>query len=353
MKAVRLHAIKEFTYDEVTKPVPKGKELLIKVSACGICGSDIPRVYELGTSTGIYPVTLGHEFSGTVVEVGDVKNKDLIGKTGVIFPLIPCGKCEYCKTGNYAQCSNYNYLGSRCDGGFAEYCLLPSKWHLILSNNPSVSKEDLSLVEPATVAQHAVRKGNVTAGETVVIFGAGPIGIIAARWAELFGVKNTLLVDIIEEKVTFAKERGLNIINSAKENCTKIVKDITNGKGADVVIEGTGSSDGLNNAINCIKTFGTIVLLGNPHKDTTIKLSNHSNILRKELTLRGVWNSYYLDMPINEWRYTVDMIDENKLKVSDLISHRTDLKSLKSLFDQIYNREISICKAIYSSECDK
>lgn len=347
MKAMRLHGVKQFTLDEVEKPVPKGSEILVKVEACGICGSDIPRVYELGTR--VFPVTLGHEFSGTVVEVGDEADQELIGKTGAIFPLIPCRTCECCLTGNYAQCKNYNYLGSRSDGGFAEYCLLPSKWHLVFSNNPNISKESLSLVEPATVAQHALRKGGVKAGDTVVILGAGPIGILMARWARLFGAKNVVVVDITDEKVNFARSRGLQAVHSLKENCKEVILQLTNGIGADVVIEGTGTSNGINTAVECVRTFGKIAMLGNPHKDTTISLTNHSDILRKEIILIGVWNSYYLDAPINEWRYTVDMMDDGNLVVSDLITHRSNLDYLRTLFDQIYERKITICKAIYTN----
>ncbi len=348
MKAMRLHAINQFTYDDVEKPVPKGEEILVKVAACGICGSDIPRVYELGTR--VYPVTLGHEFSGTVVEVGNPEDRHLVGKTAAVFPLIPCMECAYCKTGNYAQCANYNYLGSRSDGGFAEYCLVPSKWHLVFSGNPDVSKADLSLVEPATVAQHAIRKSKMQAGDTVMVLGAGPIGIMTARWADIFGAKKVVLVEISGEKAAFARKRGFSVIESNKEDCQTKMLEITGGRGADVVIEGTGSSNGLNTAVECVRTFGSIVLLGNPHQDTTLKLANHSDILRKELVLTGVWNSYYLSIPINEWKYTVDMLGEGRLLVSDLITHRSDLKSLKALFDQIYNREVTICKAIYISE---
>ena len=348
MKAMRLHEINKFTYDDVEKPLPKGEEILVKVGACGICGSDIPRVYQLGTR--VYPVITGHEFSGIIVEVGDEKNRDLLGKKAAIFPLIPCNECDNCKTGNYAQCNNYNYLGSRSDGGFAEYCLVPSRWHLIFSNNPNVSEEELSLVEPATVAQHALRKGNLKAGETIVILGAGPIGIIMGKWAKIFGAKQIVLVDISEIKVRFAEDRGFKVINSIKEDCSKIIKELTDGRGADLVVEGTGSSGGINTAIECVSTFGRIVLLGNPHQDTTINLSNHSDILRKEITLIGVWNSYYSNTPINEWRYTVEMIDKRKLELSELITHKSSLKNLKNLFDEIYNKEITICKAIYSDK---
>lgn len=346
MKAMRLHNIGTFTLDEVEKPVPTGEEILVRVGACGVCGSDIPRVYELGTR--VYPVTIGHEFSGIVEAVGNQKNQGLIGRTAAVFPLIPCMKCASCQTANYAQCENYQYLGSRNDGGFAEYCLLPDASHLVFSADPDADLDALSLVEPATVAQHAVRKGNITAGQTIVIFGAGPIGILAARWAKIFGAKRVILVDVIEEKIAFAKARGLTILNSTKQS---FAADLAahGGADADVVIEGTGTSGGLNAAIACTRTFGTVVLLGNPARDTTIELDNHSRVLRKEIALQGIWNSYYANRPLNEWRYTVEMIDAGKLRVADLITHKVPLVGVTQLFGQIYQREITICKAIYSA----
>ena len=119
MKAMRLHEIGKFTLDEVEVPEPQGREILVKVDACGICGSDIPRVYELGTK--VYPVTLGHEYVGTVVSVGNDEDQELIGKTGAVYPVVPCMECPSCRIGQYAQCESYKNLGSRTDGGFAEY----------------------------------------------------------------------------------------------------------------------------------------------------------------------------------------------------------------------------------------
>lgn len=159
MKAVRLHTIGDLRCDEMEVPVPKGEELLIRVGACGVCGSDYPRTYEHGTSSGIYPLTIGHEFAGEVVAVGSEENEALIGTKAAIYPLIPCRKCDPCVTGNYAMCEHYDYLGSRRDGGFAEYCLLPSKWQLIVAKNASM--EELAMTEPACVAQHAVRRADV------------------------------------------------------------------------------------------------------------------------------------------------------------------------------------------------
>lgn len=347
MKAMRLHKVGEFTLDEVNKPIPKGNEILVKVNACGICGSDIPRVYELGTR--VYPVTLGHEFAGTICDVGNNEDKNLIGKIAAIFPIIPCKECLNCQTGNYAQCVNYQYLGSRNDGGFSEYCLVPSKWHLIFSDNSKVDVEDLSLVEPATVAQHAMRKSKLSAGENVVIIGAGPIGILVARWAKIFGANNVVLMEIDDWKINFARNLGLTVYDVKQNNCIETVKkDLED---IHVVIEGTGTSSGINNAVYLVRAFGRIVMMGNPHRDTTLALQNHSLILRKEIELVGMWNSYYVDYPFNEWKFTVKAIDDGILKVNDLITYRSSLDNLKDTFDKIYYREINICKAIYSDKC--
>ena len=120
MKAARMHRIGEFSVEEVPVPVPHGEELLVRIGACGVCGSDLPRIYTTGTSKQKYPLTLGHEFSGTVVAVGEEADPGLIGKRGTFFPLIPCRKCDPCLSGNYAMCEDYDYLGSRRDGGFAD-----------------------------------------------------------------------------------------------------------------------------------------------------------------------------------------------------------------------------------------
>lgn len=350
MKVMSLHAIGDFRYEDIEKPEPHGEEILIKIGACGICGSDIPRVFELGTR--VYPVVLGHEFSGEVVAVGDSKNNDLIGKKAAIFPLIPCRECNSCEIGEYCQCENYDYLGSRSNGGFAEYCLVPSRWHLVLSKNPNLSLEELAMTEPACVAQHALRRGEIRPGETVLILGAGPIGIMIARWAKLFGARQIILTDIDDTKQKFAEDRGLTVINTLKQDLDEEIQMLTNGRGIDLVIEGTGTSPGMNDAIRSVRYGGKVVWLGNPHRDTTIQLSNHSEILRKEINMFGVWNSYYANTPINEWEYTVKMMDEGTFKVGDLITHKSNLKDLLKLFEDIYQHKITICKAMYSAKLD-
>ena len=200
------------------------------------------------------------------------------------------------------------------------------------------------------MAQHAIRKGNVRAGQCLLIFGAGPIGQMAARWGKIFGADPVILVDVVDEKVEFARERGHIVYNSMTTDIAQKVRELNNGQLADVVIEGTGTGAALGLGITCCRTFGTVVLMGNPHKDTTIALAQHSAILRKELTLQGIWNSHYAATPINEWHYTVKMMDSGAMQVEDLITHRSTLEDLPQLCKDIFERKVSICKAMYSQE---
>ena len=344
MKAARLHTIGDLRCDEVEIPVPHGEELLVRVGACGICGSDLPRVFEHGSSNGKYPLAIGHEFAGEVVQVGEQADPALIGVRAAIFPLIPCRKCDPCVTGNYAMCEDYDYLGSRRDGGFAEYCLIPSAWHLIPSEKASM--EELSMTEPACVAQHAVRRANVQAGQTVVIFGAGPIGILAARWVQIFGAE-PILVDISPEKVAFAREKGFRVVNSREENVVDAVKKWNGGCLADAAIEGTGAGVVLSSCIECIRAKGTIALLGNPAGETKIPQKLHSMMLRKEVDVHGVWNSSRAPYPVNEWKFTVRMMDEGILKTADLITDRLSLEELPQAMAEIKSGARKIVKAVY------
>lgn len=343
MRAARLHAVGDFRCDRIEKPVPHGKELLLKVAACGVCGSDFPRVFLHGTGNGTYPLTIGHEFAGEVAAVGEEADPKLIGRRGAAFPLIPCGKCPACRTAHYAMCEHYDYLGSRRDGGFAEYCLLPSDWHFIPSE--LADGETLAMAEPACVAQHAVRKSGVQAGQFIVIFGAGPIGLMAARWARIFGAK-PLLADIVQEKVDFAKAHGEDAFNPHTEEIAAAVRSRNGGQLADAAIEGTGAPSVLADCIAAVRALGSVALLGNPMGDTVLPMKIHSMALRKEVSVHGVWNSGRSPYPVDEWAYTVKMMDARKLIVSDLITARLSLEELPRAMEQIRSGERKIVKAM-------
>jgi len=337
--------VNDFRTEKIPVPKISGRELLIKVAACGVCGSDIPRIYQHGTSNGKYPLTLGHEFSGIVVDTADEKDRGLIGRKGAVFPIIPCGRCEACRREEYAICADYDYLGSRRDGGFAEYCVLPSAWNFVEADD-SVSMEELAMAEPAAVALHAVRRARVGKGKSVVIFGAGPIGLMAARWCRIFGAEQILMVDVIDEKVEFAKEHGVMAVNGFEGDLANSMERLFGRRSVQIAIEGTGTGAALVQAINITDTHGIIVFLGNPAKDTVIPMKAHSAILRKELELTGTWNSSYSNKGINEWKYTVKMLEEGSFSCLDLITHMPGIDELPKFTELIRDRKLTACKVM-------
>ena len=231
MKALNLHAVGDLRYEDVPMPVRQAGEVLLKVHACGICGSDLPRVFTKGTYH--FPTIPGHEFAGEIVEADD---PSLVGRRAAVFPLLPCRKCEACQVGEYAQCSDYDYYGSRRDGAFAEYIAV-KEWNLVFFDD-SLSYEEAAMCEPAAVALHAIGQASVGIGDTVAVFGAGPIGIMLGLWARTAGAFRVILCDIDPTKVEFARKQGFDAVNSRETDPVEYIRTQTGGRGADACIEG-------------------------------------------------------------------------------------------------------------------
>lgn len=347
MKAVQLEDIGKLTFVEKEKPHPKDDEVILNIKACGICGSDIPRTYVTGSYH--FPTVLGHEFSGEIIEVGKNLDSSLIGKKAAVFPLIPCNKCTFCKSSYFAQCENYNYFGSRTDGGFEEYLAVP-EWNLVLLED-HITFEEGAMVEPATVAQHVINKAKVKVGDLVVIYGAGPIGLMVAQWAEITGASKVVLVDIDTSKVEFAKKIGFkNVINSNEIDPIKKLQNLYGKHFANIAIEATGSSEAFNQCAQSIGTFGKVVLLGNPHSDMVLNKETYDQFMRKEGKVIGIFNSVYDHYPKNEWKITAQAIADGKLNLKQLITHKVSLESLNSAFEMIYKKKEFYCKVMMKND---
>lgn len=315
-KCANLHAICDLRIEEKAIPELCEDEVLLEVKACGICGSDVPRVYTKGTYH--FPTVIGHEFSGRVIL--DPQNK-LTDKKVVIFPLLPCFECESCKSGNYATCNNYDYYGSRRDGGMTEY--LPVKRWNILEMPEELSYQEGAMCEPISVARHATKKLSIQKGDTLLISGAGPIGIIAAQWATSFGADKVYFFDIDERKIEFAKQMGFN--------------EYTGTERITCVVEGTGNSKALARCLEAIEPFGRMVLMGNPGSDVEMSQNTYWHILRKELKLFGTWNSSYNDIE-NDWKESLKALSDGKINVKPLITHEFPLEEADSAFEIMKNR---------------
>jgi len=328
MKVCNLHAVGDLRYEEAPVPEIKADEVLIRIKAAGICGSDIPRVFEKGTYH--FPTVVGHEFAGVICEVNP-GDEALVGKTAAVFPLIPCGKCAPCQIGEYAECEDYDYYGSRRDGGFAEYIAV-KKWNLVFVPD-GIPVEYAAMAEPCAVALHAMGQGGVNLGDTVIIFGAGTIGLLAAQIARGWGAANVVLSDPDTTKLDFASGLGFkHCVDPRSLDPEEYVKSINDGKGADMALEAAGVSAAVEGCLRTVKAFGRVVLMGNPAKNMDISQKAYWEILRKQLTLRGTWNSSYNDVR-NDWKLAIQCMEKNILDLSRLITHRFSLADCNKAFD--------------------
>jgi len=328
MKACNLHAVGDLRYEDVPVPALLPDEVMIRIQAAGICGSDIQRVFDKGTYH--FPTIPGHEFAGVICEVNP-GDEALLGKTAAVFPLIPCGKCAACQIGEYAQCADYDYYGSRRDGAFAEYIAV-KKWNLVFVPD-GISAEHAAMAEPCSVAIHALSQAGVNLGDTVIIFGAGTIGLLLAQAARGWGAGKVVLSDPDTAKLDFARNLGFQYCVDPKiSNPAEYVKSVNEGRGADVAIEAAGVAAAAEGCLFAARTFGRVVLMGNPVKNMDISQKAYWEILRKQLVLKGTWNSSYNDVQ-NDWKLAVQCMEKKVFDLSKLITHRFELADCSRAFE--------------------
>ena len=324
MKAKVLRSVGNLEYCDYPIPTLNKGEVLLKVHACGICGSDIPRIFVNGTYH--FPTIPGHEFSGEVVAAADKENERLIGTRATVFPLIPCKTCENCNKGSYEMCKGYDYLGSRSDGAFAEYVRVPV-WNIVpIPDN--LSYEAAAMTEPCAVAIHALRRAQIEIGDDVVIYGPGTIGMLIAQWARAWGA-NVLLVGTDLNNWDFVESLGFyDYCNSSHEDAVKWVMEKTGGVGADIAIEAVGIAATACNCLESVASGGKVIFVGNPHGDYTFPQNTYWQILRKQLTIFGTWNSSYNNTKKSDWNMVVDSMASGKIDVEKLITHRFPLEEM-------------------------
>jgi L-iditol 2-dehydrogenase len=336
MLAQVLYAVGDLRYEAVPRPEPGPGQVLVRVAFCGVCGSDIPRTFVKGTYT--FPTIIGHEFSGTVERCGPDVAGLSPGQPVAVFPLIWCGQCPACEQGRYAQCADYDYLGSRSDGAFAQYVVAPRQ--NLLPVPAGVSLAAAAMTEPAAVALHAVRRAGPVVGQAVTIFGAGPIGLMAAQGARIMGAGQVLLFDIVLEKLEMARSLGFPLaFDSRSVDPVEVVGQETAGQGAHVCIEAAGVPPTMLQALAAARRGGRVVLLGNPVADVTLPAPLISQLMRREVAVLGTWNSdFSATGNDDDWRTVLHAMAAGQLQVEPLITHRIPLaatfKALQMMRDQ-------------------
>jgi L-iditol 2-dehydrogenase len=342
MKAWVLHGINDLRFEDRPLPKPGRDEVLLEVKAAGVCGSDLPRIFETGAHT--MPVVLGHEFSGVVAEAGDGCS-DWIGKRVGVFPLIPCMRCDSCVRGRYETCSNYDYIGSRRDGAFAEYVAVPA-WNLV-KLPVELSFEAAAMLEPAAVALHALRQFDWDETESLAIFGAGPVGLLAAGWARNRGAKRVFLVGTKPAQAETAAALGFSdFCNVRERDAAAWIREHTGGAGADACVDASGDAGAVTDCIRAARAGGHIVLIGNPRADMRIAKDDYQMILRKQLWISGSWNSRFNHEKENDWTETIAAVRRGDIRPEAPVTHRFALVDLARAADMMRTRRTYFCKVI-------
>ena len=386
MKAWVLHDIGDIRYEEVPVPEPAEGEVLIRVGAAGICGSDIPRIFDTGAHR--MPLIPGHEFSGEVVKTGECVTGLWVGKRVGIFPLIPCRQCGQCKAGRYELCRNYDYIGSRRDGAFAEYVTVPAANLIELPDN--VSFEEAAMLEPMAVAVHAIRRvmdigrigegyltdspsgngtvsasyrnadkevsSNINRNISIAVYGLGTIGMFITMFLKAAGFDNLILIGNKESQRKKIVSMGISE-DFYYDNSSYSGHEGNNG--ADIVFECVGRTNTYAEAIDIAAPMGQVILVGNPFSDMTLPRNTYWKILRNQLTVTGTWNSSFgsLELPSyytdnnDDWHYVLKLLKSGVIEPSRFISHRFPLNSLREGFDIMHEKREEYGKVIMISDC--
>lgn len=348
MKALVLEEVGKLNIKDIDKPVAKDDEVIVKVMAAGVCGSDIPRAYRDGAHN--MPLVIGHEFAGVVEmekyseEYSDETEEmcatdKCSAKPGTrvgIFPLIPCKKCAPCLNKQYEMCRNYNYLGSRCNGGFAQYVSVP-KWNLIeLPDN--VTYEQAAMLEPMAVAVHAMRRVDITRTDNVVVCGLGTIGTLLVMFLLDAGISNIFVIgnkDFQKKTITGLGIAEENYCDSRNTAVSDYIKEKTGGQGANVFFECVGSNETISLAVDNTAPAGSICLVGNPHSDIAFDKNVYWKILRNQIRLTGTWNSSFYGESqepgnaIDDWHYVIDRLASGSISPQKLIKHKYSLDTMQ------------------------
>lgn len=335
MKAALVYKSGDIRYGETADPVCGDDDVVLRVGACGICGSDTPRILNHWK----YPVpgVPGHEFAGTIIEKGKRVSRFKVGDRVVAQPLIPCHSCENCKSGHYSVCDDITMIGADIHGGYAEYARVPASNVLAIDG---MDPEDGAMIEPCAVALYGVLGIAPKLGDTVAILGMGTIGQLVLQWFKLCGVSRVIAVDISEKKLAESKALGADVCLNAKDtDIEQAILALTNGVGVDIAMETAGSKITQEQCLLVTRKKGKVGYLGIARSDILLKEKSFESIFRHELTIRGFWNSYTAPFPGEAWTRSIAYIGAGKIRLKELVSHRFALNDIETTFHMLQERK--------------
>jgi L-iditol 2-dehydrogenase len=342
MKAAVMNQPFDIEIQEVTVPKVLGEEVLVKVMAVGVCGSDI-HYYEHG-KIGRYvvekPIILGHECAGIVAEVGENVTKVKVGDRVAIEPGITCGRCDYCKEGRYNLCPDVQFLATPpVDGAFVQY--IKHREDFLFPIPDDLSFEEASLVEPFSVGIHAAKRSKLEPGSTVAIMGMGPVGLTAIAAVKAFGASKIIVTDLEANRLEAAKKLGAtHVINVLEHDPNEEIFKITNGIGVDVAFETAGNPKALKSALQAVKRGGKMAIVGLPPQ-SEIGL-NVPLIADNELDIFGVFRYS------NTYPQGIEFLQSKTTDLKCLITDRYSLEETKEAMERArLNKKASLKVIVY------
>ncbi|ODA42933.1 NAD(P)-dependent alcohol dehydrogenase [Desulfosporosinus sp. BG] len=339
-RAAYMTGLNELEIREIGVPVPKEKQVLVKLEYVGICGSDVHYLEhgKIGDFIVNGDFILGHECAGTIVAVGSSVEKLKVGDRVALEPGCTCGQCEFCKTGRYNLCPDVEFLATPpYHGCLMNYIAFPETMAFKLPD--MISTKEGALVEPLAVGMHAAKQGNVKLGDSVVILGAGTIGLVTLLACKAFGATDITVVDVIPKRLEYAKKLGATtVINAAEVDVLAEIDKLTNQEGVDIVIETAGSAKTIAQTPYLVKNGGCIVLVGMAPQD--IIEFNFAKIMAKEAEIKSVFRYR------NIYPQAIKAISKGIIDISGIITHEFAFDDVAQAFDFVINHKEEVVKAV-------
>tara|TARA_B100001123_G_C15345638_1_gene1036976 strand:- start:16551 stop:17588 length:1038 start_codon:yes stop_codon:yes gene_type:complete len=341
MKSLQLVAPRTVELRELEDPpTPGSDEVLVKLRAVGLCGSDMHWYSEGGCagSDANYPMVLGHEPAGEIVEVGHGVEKLSSGMRVAVEPTISCGVCEKCVSGHFNLCDESIFMGGfQMPGLLRQYAVVPTRNVSVVPETMSFT--DAVVVEPLAVLLHTLELAKLTPDDAVAIMGAGPIGLLAAAVTKQAGASCVTIADRIPERLELAKKFGADaVVDFTKDSVSDAVYDMTNGKGAHIVIDAAGNAESVSDAIASARSGATVVVVGIPsQREVEVPLWQ---AMDKELKFHIQKRSN------NNDHEAISMINRQLIDISPLVTHRFPFEQGDRAFQMVHDYSDGVCKAV-------
>lgn len=324
------------------RPLPKCglKDVVVCVKACAICGSDV-HGYDGSSGRRIPPIVMGHEAAGIVAGVGEAVTRFQPGDRVTFDSTLYCGECAFCRSGRVNLCDNRRVLGVSCedyrrDGAFAEYVAVPE--YIVYPIPDALTFEHASLVEPVSVALHAVSRATIRLNDTAVVLGSGTIGLLAMQALKQAGCGHVIAVDIDAGRLNLAHQLGAtDTINASQNQPDEAVASLTSGSGADIVLEAVGAESTVRAAMACVRKGGTLVLVGNITPNVSFPLQA---AVTREITVLGSCAI------AGEYPAAIDLLSRGDILVEPLLSAKAPLDDGPEWFERLYNKEPGLLKVV-------